>query len=375
MGTRKCSQCKGDCATEEFFQCCLCKKSAHLCHQQFKKVNVDAEFIRRAALSGFKYVCCSCVPAVELFSGTAVNLQNQLDILQTGIAMISSNVSKLSSDVNEIKNFQIESDIPLSNEQPSSSRAPISYANALKETTLVLTPKNCDIEASALKDKVRKSINPEENRITGFHTTSKNKIILKSGNMDSDSFASSIKTKLGNEFDVAVHDNDIRRLKIVRFRNDNFTSDEIKQALVKQNENEIKSTDKLKIFKEIQSKLDSRLSTLILEVDSLTHKLVLQKGYLNLKWSKFKVFDAFTITRCYKCSRLGHKVAKCKSDNPACPKCSGSHESKDCTVTCFTCINCVEAKTKFSLNINVSHAAFDSKCPTMLSKLNKISRN
>ena len=294
MATRKCPQCKVDCAIDEFFQCCLCKRSAHLCHQQFKKNNVDPDFIRRAALSGFKYICCSCFPSVELFSGTSVNLQKQLDVLHTGISRIAGDVSKLSSDVNEIKNVHVDSDFScrIENSHISSSRPTMSYANALKESTLVLTPKNCETETSELKEKVRKSINPEESRITGFHTTSSNKIILKSGNTDTDSFASSITSKLGSDFDVAIQDTDIKRLKLVRFRNDDFTPDEIIQAIAKQNENEIKNIEKLKILKEIQNKSDTRFSTLILQVDSLSHKLALEKGFLNIKWNKFKIFDA-----------------------------------------------------------------------------------
>jgi len=374
---RKCSQCKVDCPVDEFFQCCLCKRSAHICLAQFKKVDINADFIRRAALSGFKYICCSCSPAVELFSGTAVNLQKQLDILHTGIAQISGDVSKLSNDVNEIKNIRIESN-PLSTNdhaQFSSTCPSTSYASVLKETTLVLTPKNCEIETAELKDKVRKSINPEESRITGFHATSSNKLILKSGNTDTDSFASSMQTKLGQDFEIEIRDNDIKRLKLVRFRNDNFPLDEIAQAIAKQNENEIKSPDKLKIVKEIQCKSDSRFSTLILQVDSLSHKLALAKGFLNIKWSKFKVFDAFSVTRCYKCSRFGHKIADCKAANSVCSKCSGCHESKDCTVAYFTCVNCAEAKSKYNLDIDISHPAYSPKCPTMLSKLQKISRN
>lgn len=374
MATRSCPKCNLDCSVDEFFQCYLCKRLAHVCAAVFKKNEINSDFVRRAALSGFKYICCSCCPTIDLFSNSSVNLQAKLDTLQTGIEKISMDVSTISNDMNLVKHVCNQSDFAVNDCRDSAPDKRMSYARAVKESTLMLTAKDVNVQSADLKGRIQNSISPEEDRITGLHATSSTKFILKSGNKDINSFVASVKSKLGQDFDVSIRDNDVKRIKVVRFVKESFSLDEIREAMLKQNEGDIRNVEKFKIVKELPDKKDARFSTLIIQLDSLSHRLLLDKGFVNAKWRKYKIFDAFTISRCYKCARFGHKIVGCPSNLPVCPKCSGSHKSDECTVTCFTCINCVEAKAKFNLDIDVSHPAYSLKCPTMLAKLKRFSQ-
>ena len=222
-----------------------------------------------------------------------------------------------------------------------------------------------------LKEKVRESINPEENIITSLHTTHTNKIILKSGNSDSAAFATSVKDKLENEFNILVHKNDTRQLKLIRFQNRDYSQEEIVNAIVSQNVFIDKQNSNVKIVKETKYRDDDKFSILIIQLDPISHKRALDQGYISIKWQKYKVFDALTVTKCFKCSRIGHIAKSCKSETIVCPKCAEQHKADECQSTESKCINCLDAITKYNISICPKHPSYSLKCPTMLENLAK----
>lgn len=107
---------------------------------------------------------------------------------------------------------------------------------------------------------------------------------------------------------------------------------------------------------------------LLLKLDSASHQLTLDQGFLNVKWRKFKVFGGLQVNRCYKYSRHGHIIT---SNVVICPKCSVSHDLDECNSDTAKYINCHEANLKFNLSINTGHPAYSPSCQTMCQKLNK----
>jgi hypothetical protein len=245
------------------------------------------------------------------------------------------------------------------------------FSDIVKESTLVLTPKDPAMNPKQLKDKVRNSIDPEASIITSLHATNSNKIILKSGNSDVSAFALSVKDKLDDVFDVAMHKNDTRQLKLIRFENQNYSHEEICNAVVNQNVFIDKHNNNVKVLKETKYRDNDKHSILIIQLDPISHKRALEQGYISIKWRKYKVFDALTVTRCFNCSRLGHIAKYCKSKTPTCSNCAESHSFDNCQATEPKCINCVEAISKFNIQISPNHPSHSLKCPTMLERLAK----
>ena len=72
---------------------------------------------------------------------------------------------------------------------------------------------------------------------------------------------------------------------------------------------------------------------------------VLREGFkknrdkLILGVNQCKVYDQKQTKRCNNCQRYGHFIAKCPTpDDPSCGKCSGDHQTRDCTSTNRGCV-------------------------------------
>ena len=78
--------------------------------------------------------------------------------------------------------------------------------------------------------------------------------------------------------------------------------------------------------------------------------------------SSCKVYDRRQIRRCFNCQKFGHLAAKCTTPRtPSCGKCSGDHNTKECTSINRGCINCKRENLDHS-----SHSAFYHKCPVLV---------
>lgn len=72
-------------------------------------------------------------------------------------------------------------------------------------------------------------------------------------------------------------------------------------------------SDTIKLIKKYLSGKDKSSMSIIIEVDSRLHKKILDKSSVIVGWNSCHVFDATQVTRCYKCSRLGHLANDCEN--------------------------------------------------------------
>lgn len=359
MTNKVCINCKVDDNIQSFAQCSICNLLTHTCHKPFQNAKVNDQFIKTAEMSGFRYVCSKCLPSLKSFSVTACNIQHQLDLMNHTMLDIIKDIKDLKKGQSEVAKV-------------TSSMPKKAFSDIVKESTLVLTPKDPAMNKERMKTIVRESLNPETSIITSLRSTSGNKIILQSGNSDTAAFANSVKDKLDKDFDVKVSKNDTRQLKLIRFENSGYTNDEIEKAIVSQNVFIDKISSNIKIVKETKYRDNDKHSILIIQLDPKSHKRALDQGYLSIKWKKYKVFDALKVTRCYKCSRLGHIALKCKSNEPICSKCAQPHKVTECQAVEVKCINCIEAMSKFNIALCPNHPSYSLNCPRMLEKLAKL---
>jgi hypothetical protein len=356
---KKCIRCKAEGSLRDFAVCGLCKSTFHLCLDQFKNNNVNNDTKKKIECAGFRYICCKCSPALDTTAAAFKNIQAQLDVLLSAI-------TTLKTDVNDLKKQKIPA---ASTSQSIDNR---SYCEILKESTVVLTPKetNSNCSNEALKEKVMSTIDPVNSSISGIHRVSGNRIVLKSNKAEAEVFANDVKNKLGNDFEESVPEQNVRRLKIVNVNFMESCNDDIVRSILIQNSNLISAESKFKIVKKIPKK--DNIFSLIAEVDHQTHKLFIKQAKINVKWQKCNVYDAFTVLRCFNCSRLGHKSCDCKQKDPICQKCCGNHKLSECSSQISKCINCMEANNKFNFNHDTGHPSFFHECPTMLHRLKSL---
>lgn len=69
----------------------------------------------------------------------------------------------------------------------------------------------------------------------------------------------------------------------------------------------------------------------VCEVSLQFRKTVLKAGKLFIGWSRCRVCDFLSISRCYKCQAFGHIAKYCKAEIDTCGKCGQEgHQFKDC---------------------------------------------
>ena len=72
------------------------------------------------------------------------------------------------------------------------------------------------------------------------------------------------------------------------------------------------------------------------------------------------------VRRCNHCQLLGHWKDDSEADKATCGKCSGDHETKDCTSRTLKCTNCAKAGFK-----KTNHETSWNKCPSYISAQDK----
>lgn len=117
-----------------------------------------------------------------------------------------------------------------------------------------------------------------------------------------------------------------------------------------------------------RTRRESKEGSLILEVDEVTHELILKRGKINIGWGKCMVFNHYSLRRCFRCWGYYH-IAKNCTRQETCHKCAGDHKTSECTATRKRCINCMYKNKTYNLKINDEHDALSVECPTYIRAL------
>ena len=94
------------------------------------------------------------------------------------------------------------------------------------------------------------------------------------------------------------------------------------------------------------------------------------KDKVTLGLTLCKIYDRYSIKRCYNCQKFGHYAKECPTKEvPVCGICSGHHLTRGCESLVRKCINCVEDDNDY-----FQHATSDTKCPCLINEQNKLKK-
>ena len=153
-----------------------------------------------------------------------------------------------------------------------------------------------------------------------------------------------------------------------------YSKDEVITQIVSQNQfvKDFSTVNDIKDHIEIHDVKPTRSNPSIFQAfasvsDPLRKGIRNYRDKVTIGLTSCKIYDRYHIKRCNNCQGLGHYYKECTTPHAACcAKCSGNHATNDCNSTEKRCKNCVDAGVEDN-----GHTAFDPKCPTMLSLVEK----
>ena len=86
-------------------------------------------------------------------------------------------------------------------------------------------------------------------------------------------------------------------------------------------------------------------------------------GFIYLSLVRCRVFDRFYVPQCYHCQRFNHFSRECpdKRKLSICAKCTGQHDTRNCSENFSKCVNCVRNNDN-----EYDHASFSQNCPVLV---------
>ncbi|CAH1970442.1 unnamed protein product [Acanthoscelides obtectus] len=183
---------------------------------------------------------------------------------------------------------------------------------------------------------------------------------------DVETLKDSLKSDLGNKFDVCEPTKMFPRMLIQGVPNDCFKNpgpdklefvDSFVDDLIFNNNLGVNSDD-IKIISCYKVK---NTKNVVIEVVPSVFNLLSSKGFVFIGWVRCTVRENLYLLRCYKCCKFGHGKKDCRSKDVVCSKCSGFHEFRDCKAD-SCCPNCKFHNDRYKTNWCTKHVASDTSC-------------
>jgi hypothetical protein len=254
---------------------------------------------------------------------------------------------------------------------PHEVQPSMSYAAKVQQSSdnnVIFKPKSAKQFVTQTKSEILKSINPlhENIDITRVKVASNGGLIIGcSGREDGDKLIKVAETKLSAKYDIKKLAPILPRLRIVDISED-IGNSEFLDYFRKQNSSVITDGSVVNLHRFWAIKKNGKIFQAEISVDLDTYKCLLECGHVLVGLSSCSVYDAVSVTRCYRCHGFNHSAKFCKN-NPLCPFCGKSHEENACVgadnETNPKCRNCKNIRMSQKLDIDCNHATFEhEKC-------------
>ena len=145
------------------------------------------------------------------------------------------------------------------------------------------------------------------------------------------------------------------RIRIVGITDEEITTENLSDYVIHQNRYLFVGEPYCKVIdKIVPLRKDKKRFQAIVEVNPATYDNMIKKGYLIVGYDDCLVYDAIDIKICYQCCGYHHYQKQCSQKLPRCPRCSGSHDVKNCKSETLQCVKCTLLNTKQSSNLSLT---------------------
>lgn len=172
-----------------------------------------------------------------------------------------------------------------------------------------------------------------------------------------------INDKLGNMVDVTIVSKKRPKIKIIGITKEIFSMDQsiLTGNIWKQN-NLLNFDEKIDIKLIKKYMKNDKTGSMIIEINPMIHKLLLDSGRIKIGWMSFKLYNFIDVNRCFNCWGYNHKAVNCRRA-VVCRKCGEQHKESECENSVKKCINCLNWVKKYNLaDWNINHEATDIEC-------------
>lgn len=243
--------------------------------------------------------------------------------------------------------------------------------NLKNKYCVMISPKTNNDTSDSILKKIQKQIKISKLGICieGIKKISRNRIIMECLKKED-------AEKLQMEISKVINDVDTKKLSkkkptlIFKGIFNDFDKEDFISDIIEQNE-EIKIMSENKehkpvfnVKKIIKNKFNDS-SNYVVEVDSETRRILINKEKVKVGYQRIFVEDAIPVMQCYHCLRFGHGTARClqreKDEKPVCSYCGLDHTHSVCGNKDKqpNCKNCCIQNEKYKLTFPVNHRAND----------------
>lgn len=234
---------------------------------------------------------------------------------------------------------------------------------------VVIRPKNKQQSSQTLSD-ITGKVGKSTVNVCGTRNVRDGGIVLRCDNStETMKVKQLVVDSLGDDYEVTLPKIKLPRLRISNI-DPEIKNDEILSEL--KSHNPTINNMNMRVITVLSRKYrDSSYNEIVIEVNSVDYKQLIDMKKLRLPWRECRIFEHLYLVRCYKCCGFQHKSNDCQQNQ----KCgSGSHKSIDCKSKRKCCINCKAANDKNKMNIDVNHHAWSKQCPILKRHLSKLAQ-
>ncbi|CAG9764833.1 unnamed protein product [Ceutorhynchus assimilis] len=268
-------------------------------------------------------------------------LQEKSEMYQNECTVLKSDLCKMKKEITDLKDKNSTAIFP-----GSQTISHVSFADKVKckpESIIIVKPKQKQ-ESAETKREIRQRINPSGISVSKFRQGKDGAVIIGcEDRKEIVSLRSKLEETLGAEYLIAEPAMRKPKLKVANLNGSDIDRDESDEDIVKQivkwNNLTCHNSFHMRVVKRSQNR--HKNVDLIIEVDPITHKVLLDRVKINFGWSRAYVFNHVHILQCYNCMGFNHWAKDCSAAK-VCSRCSGNHSFKDCESADLKCVNCIK---------------------------------
>lgn len=298
--------------------------------------------------------------------GEMKSLFDMVEEVKNKTEIIGKDSEKVQSEIKKITSNKVDKQISYA-EAMKYNKKKEEVPHLKKDVAIIVKPKAKQTVEKTKQD-LNSKVDPKNLKISNIASKSNGVMVIHSENTDErDKIKAAIETNIGKEYEIKVPEM-VRPSFIVK--GVNFKGDEATLIDTIKKQNVHISESALKIVKKIERKRGNTVVfDIIIEIERDDFSKILAAERINIGWERCKVYDAISVLRCYKCKGFNHKASECRNEE-VCHKCHASHNSKTCNENPINkCLNCIKAKEKLNLPLEINHDTFDKECPCYMNKL------